>query len=122
MIEGILGTTYGDANLDGVFNSQDLVAVFQVGEYEDDVLGQFVLGRRGLGLRRGFHDERHGAGVSKGRLHGGGTASVPSGRGECPIWRPHDPDHRRRGSLESMGRSHRRLEITDLVRSRALRH
>ena len=26
---------YGDANLDGVFNSSDLVAVFQIGEYED---------------------------------------------------------------------------------------
>ena len=35
MIEQILDTSFGDANLDGVFNSQDLVMVFQAGEYED---------------------------------------------------------------------------------------
>ena len=29
----------GDANLDGVFNSRDLVLVFQANEYEDDVDG-----------------------------------------------------------------------------------
>ena len=29
---------YGDANRDGVFDSSDLVQVFQRGEYEDDVL------------------------------------------------------------------------------------
>jgi hypothetical protein len=29
----------GDANLDGVFNSNDLVVVFQEGQYEDDVPG-----------------------------------------------------------------------------------
>ena len=28
-------TYYGDANLDGEFNSSDLIAVFQAGEYED---------------------------------------------------------------------------------------
>ena len=30
-----LGTSPGDANLDGVFNSADLVAVFIAGQYED---------------------------------------------------------------------------------------
>jgi uncharacterized secreted protein with C-terminal beta-propeller domain len=30
--------TVGDANLDGLFNSGDLVRVFQSGEYEDDIL------------------------------------------------------------------------------------
>ncbi|MCA9218340.1 MAG: hypothetical protein KDB27_34965, partial [Planctomycetales bacterium] len=34
-----LGTTFGDANLDGVFNSTDFVAVFDVAEYEDDIDG-----------------------------------------------------------------------------------
>ncbi len=29
----------GDADIDGLFNSQDLVNVFQVGEYEDTILG-----------------------------------------------------------------------------------
>lgn len=32
-------TWFGDANLDGEFNSSDMVAVFQVGEYEDAVPG-----------------------------------------------------------------------------------
>ena len=29
-------TDFGDANLDGVFNSSDLVSIFQAGEYEDE--------------------------------------------------------------------------------------
>jgi hypothetical protein len=32
-------TTFGDANLDGAFNSTDLVEVLAAGEYEDDVAG-----------------------------------------------------------------------------------
>jgi hypothetical protein len=32
-------TYYGDANLDGLFNSGDLVSVFTVGEYEDTTAG-----------------------------------------------------------------------------------
>jgi hypothetical protein len=36
LIETILRTEVGDANLDGVFNSGDFVAVFQAGEYEDN--------------------------------------------------------------------------------------
>ena len=39
MIFEVLGTSYGDANLDGIFNSSDLVKIFQVGEFEDDVDG-----------------------------------------------------------------------------------
>ncbi|MCP4195217.1 MAG: hypothetical protein GY768_31840 [Planctomycetaceae bacterium] len=35
MIENILSSNYGDANLDRVFNSSDLVIVFQAGEYDD---------------------------------------------------------------------------------------
>jgi hypothetical protein len=37
LIHDILGTDYGDANLDGVFNSADLVQLFSTGEYEDGV-------------------------------------------------------------------------------------
>jgi hypothetical protein len=37
LIQGILMTNYGDANLDQVFNSTDLVLVFSAGEYEDDI-------------------------------------------------------------------------------------
>ncbi len=32
-------TYYGDANLDGVFNSTDFIAVFQAGQYEDATAG-----------------------------------------------------------------------------------
>lgn len=36
LIDQILQVVVGDANLDGVFNSRDLVLIFQAGEYEDD--------------------------------------------------------------------------------------
>ncbi len=37
LITEILNTDYGDANLDGVFDSNDFVQVFVVGEYEDSI-------------------------------------------------------------------------------------
>lgn len=37
LVHVILWTTYGDANLDGVFDSSDLVQVFQADEYEDSM-------------------------------------------------------------------------------------
>ncbi|MCA9218198.1 MAG: lamin tail domain-containing protein, partial [Planctomycetales bacterium] len=39
LIQERFKTNYGDANLDGVFNSTDLVAIFQAAEYEDAVPG-----------------------------------------------------------------------------------
>ncbi len=36
-VESIKKTYYGDANLDGIFNTTDLIQVFQRGEYEDVV-------------------------------------------------------------------------------------
>jgi hypothetical protein len=36
-IENIKHTYFGDANLDGEFNSGDLVAVFDAGQYEDGI-------------------------------------------------------------------------------------
>ena len=39
MIFGVLDSTYGDANLDRLFDSSDFVLVFQAGQYEDDVVG-----------------------------------------------------------------------------------
>ena len=35
MVASIVGSPLGDANLDGVFNSSDLVQVFQAGGYEN---------------------------------------------------------------------------------------
>lgn len=37
-------TFFGDANLDGEFNSSDFVVVFQTGEYEDETAGNSVWG------------------------------------------------------------------------------
>ncbi|MCP4194093.1 MAG: hypothetical protein GY768_26080 [Planctomycetaceae bacterium] len=39
LVETIFNTSIGDANLDGLFNSGDLVTVFQAGQYEDDIVG-----------------------------------------------------------------------------------
>lgn len=39
LIRDLLDTSYGDANLDGSFDTLDLVKVLQVGEYEDDLAG-----------------------------------------------------------------------------------
>ena len=39
LVNDLLGTSFGDANLDGFFNSGDLVLVFQRGEYEDGLIG-----------------------------------------------------------------------------------
>ncbi|MFC1759745.1 hypothetical protein ACFL2H_13425 [Planctomycetota bacterium] len=39
LIENIFDTTFGDANLDGRFDSQDLVTVFQAAQYEDTLPG-----------------------------------------------------------------------------------
>ena len=40
----IMRVPVGDTDLDGVFNSTDLIAVFQVGEYEDGVAGNSTWG------------------------------------------------------------------------------
>jgi hypothetical protein len=45
MILEVIGTAFGDSNLDGVFNSSDLVHVFALGKYED-----------GVGLNAGWAD------------------------------------------------------------------
>jgi len=39
LVEGLMQSQFGDANLDGRFDSSDLVQVFQAGEYEDDAAG-----------------------------------------------------------------------------------
>lgn len=37
LVQQVFGTVFGDSNLDGRFNSSDLVAIFQIGEYEDSI-------------------------------------------------------------------------------------
>lgn len=39
LVEGILQTSFGDADVDGLFNSSDIVRVLQAGEYEDTLVG-----------------------------------------------------------------------------------
>lgn len=38
-VQEIVGTWFGDANLDGVFDSTDLIQIFQSAEYEDQIVG-----------------------------------------------------------------------------------
>ena len=63
LVLDILGTYYGDANLDGVFNTSDFVLVFQVGKYEDDVPGNATWEGGRLGQRWRLRDGRHGHGL-----------------------------------------------------------
>jgi hypothetical protein len=44
LIQSILGTNFGDASLDGLFNSTDLIQVFQAGQYENAVNGDSTWG------------------------------------------------------------------------------
>jgi hypothetical protein len=37
LVQNLMNTTFGDANLDGIFDSSDLVFIFQMGEYEDAI-------------------------------------------------------------------------------------
>ena len=39
LVEVLLESTFGDANVDGQFNSDDMVRTFQAGEYEDAIPG-----------------------------------------------------------------------------------
>ena len=39
LVQNVLGTSFGDANLDGIFNFHDLVLVLQADEYDDAVVG-----------------------------------------------------------------------------------
>ena len=41
-VKQVVGTSFGDSNLDGLFNSGDLVDVFRNGEYEDQLAGNSV--------------------------------------------------------------------------------
>ena len=41
-VHDVQGTNFGDANLDGVFDSTDLVNVFEAGEYDDQIVGNSV--------------------------------------------------------------------------------
>ncbi|MFC1759388.1 PEP-CTERM sorting domain-containing protein [Planctomycetota bacterium] len=39
LVHELENTWFGDSNLDGEFNSSDLIVVFQAGQYEDDIAG-----------------------------------------------------------------------------------
>ena len=43
-VKKLKNTYFGDASLDGEFNSSDLVAVFEAGQYEDNVAGNSTWG------------------------------------------------------------------------------
>jgi hypothetical protein len=44
MVHVAIGTWFGDANLDGLFDSKDLVVIFQSAEYEDAIPGNSTWG------------------------------------------------------------------------------
>ena len=69
-------TWIGDANLDGEFNSGDLVAVFTAGKFELDEVGR--LGRGRLGRQPSLHQRRFCRSVFRWRLR---TWASPSGSG-----------------------------------------
>ena len=50
LVHDSLGTSFGDADLNGVFDSTDFVQIFTAGEYEDGIARQLDLVRRRLGL------------------------------------------------------------------------
>ncbi|MEZ6116064.1 MAG: hypothetical protein R3C28_05765 [Pirellulaceae bacterium] len=50
LVEQVLRTSVGDVNLDGKFNSTDLVRIFQAGEYEDGVVGNSRPGPKATGI------------------------------------------------------------------------
>jgi hypothetical protein len=39
LVLNLIGSVYGDINLNGVFNTGDLVRVFQAGQYADAIVG-----------------------------------------------------------------------------------
>ncbi len=39
LVHGVLGSSIGDANLDGRFDSADLITIFQAGQFEDSIAG-----------------------------------------------------------------------------------
>ncbi len=42
MLRDVMDTGYGDANLDRIFNSGDLIEIFQAGQYQDTIVGNSV--------------------------------------------------------------------------------
>ena len=68
MINVSLHTTVGDSNLDGVFNSQDLVLVFTAGQYEDNVPGNSGWASGDWDGDGDFAKQRFGRGLPSWRL------------------------------------------------------
>ena len=69
-VEQLANTWFGDSNLDGQFNSSDLVAVFQAGKYEVDEFASW-----GQGDWDG--NQRFGTGDLVAAFQGGGFEAVP---------------------------------------------
>jgi lysophospholipase L1-like esterase len=63
-----LKTWRGDANLDGIFSSRDLVLVFQANQYEDEIASNSGWGHRRLEWGRRVHFTRPRTGLSGRRV------------------------------------------------------
>ena len=79
-VKDLKHTWFGDANLDGEFNSSDMVQVFVAGKYETGSrLGRLV--RRRLERRRHLRQQRHGHSVRRRRVREGTADGCGGGAG-----------------------------------------
>ena len=64
-VEDLKGTSFGDGNLDGVFDSLDLIDVLSQGDLRRRCSWQLLVGPRRLGWRRRFYEPRLDQGAPK---------------------------------------------------------
>ena len=77
MVEDVLNTYFGDSNLDGEFNTADLVLIFQAGEYEDDLEGNSIWATGDWNGDREFNTGDLVAAFQAGGFEQGPRGSVP---------------------------------------------
>ena len=94
LIRDILGVVPGDANLDGIFNSGDLVLVFQANEYEDVLFDNSSWGEGDWNCDGEFDTADIVVAFQTGEYAGlsAGIAAIPI---RLPVWQS-DPTERER--------------------------
>ena len=88
-VEDVKKTWFGDANLDGEFNSADFVFVFTAGEYEDGVAGNSVWEEGDWNGDSEFDSSDFVEAFSAGGYENGpraATQAVPEPTGSVAIW------------------------------------
>jgi len=77
LVETILNSRRGDANLDGIFNSADLVKVFVGGEYEDEIAGNSTWSEGDWNADGDFNSQDFVSAFSAGPYSLASTPAVP---------------------------------------------